>query len=192
MTRSQALVLDPPNQLTFTGPFDGVVTVQLRLSNPTDRRVCFKVKTNVPHQYCVHPSVALIEPLQHVNVDVMLQPCSAAQPDADCGHKFMLLSIFAPDGDIASLERLWHQTKQDDVMNTKLSCVFNHPISRRSLMDAVCNGNAQEEISRQQLPHQSASPDNNVTALTPSEGLPTSVLILLFVAILAVVYKFLL
>ena len=38
---------------------------------------------------------------------VMLQPVSAgARPDADCAHKFIVETIFTPDGDIASLDRL--------------------------------------------------------------------------------------
>jgi len=38
---------------------------------------------------------------------VMLQPVSGGgRPDTDCAHKFIVEAIFAPDGEVASLERL--------------------------------------------------------------------------------------
>ena len=38
---------------------------------------------------------------------VMLQPVSGGQrPDADCAHKFIVETVFTPDGELTSLERL--------------------------------------------------------------------------------------
>lgn len=185
MTRSQVLILDPPSQIRFTGPFNDVTTSQLQLSNPTDSRVCFKVKTNVPHQYCVHPSVGIIEPLQHVTVDLMLQPCSSTRPDVDCSHKFMLQTLFAPEGHIASLERLFHQLKPDDMMNTKLSCVFEQPIIRQASA-RECNGTTATGETQDITQHAAESLKRS-TESSP----PITAILLLLAVVVAVVYKLL-
>ena len=44
------------------GPFTEIVTADLKLSNPSKKRICFKVKTTAPKQYCVRPNNGLIEP----------------------------------------------------------------------------------------------------------------------------------
>ena len=46
----------------FSGPFTDVVTTNLKLRNPSDRKVCFKVKTTVPRRYCVRPNSGIIDP----------------------------------------------------------------------------------------------------------------------------------
>lgn len=47
--------------LSPSGPFTDVVTTNLKLKNPSDRRVCFKVKTTAPRRYCVRPNSGVIE-----------------------------------------------------------------------------------------------------------------------------------
>lgn len=54
--------------LSFIGPFTDVVTADLKLSNPSEKRVCFKVKTTAPKRYCVRPNSGIIEPNQSVSV----------------------------------------------------------------------------------------------------------------------------
>lgn len=44
------------------GPFTDVVTTNLKLKNPSDKRVCFKVKTTAPRRYCVRPNSGVIDP----------------------------------------------------------------------------------------------------------------------------------
>uniref|UniRef100_A0A4X2M5G6 Vesicle-associated membrane protein-associated protein A n=1 Tax=Vombatus ursinus TaxID=29139 RepID=A0A4X2M5G6_VOMUR len=43
-------------------PFTDVVTTNLKLRNPSDRKVCFKVKTTAPRRYCVRPNSGIIDP----------------------------------------------------------------------------------------------------------------------------------
>lgn len=53
------------NALLFalpTGPFTDVVTTNLKLKNPSDKKVCFKVKTTAPRRYCVRPNSGVIDP----------------------------------------------------------------------------------------------------------------------------------
>ena len=47
--------------LEFAGPFKDVVTSELVLENPSDRSVCFKVKTTAPKRYCVRPNSGIID-----------------------------------------------------------------------------------------------------------------------------------
>lgn len=47
---------------SLTGPFTDVVTTNLKLRNPSDKKVCFKVKTTAPRRYCVRPNSGSIDP----------------------------------------------------------------------------------------------------------------------------------
>ncbi len=51
-----------------SGPFTDVVTSELKLTNPTEKRVCFKVKTTAPKRYCVRPNSGIIDTGATVNV----------------------------------------------------------------------------------------------------------------------------
>lgn len=66
--KEQVLVIEPPIELTFTGPFTQVpdltlvilvtiltilttpqaVSSYMKLKNPSDKKVCFKIKTTAP------------------------------------------------------------------------------------------------------------------------------------------------
>lgn len=54
--------------LSSSGPFTDVVTTNLKLGNPTDRNVCFKVKTTAPRRYCVRPNSGIIDAGTSINV----------------------------------------------------------------------------------------------------------------------------
>nr|KAF6331309.1 VAMP associated protein B and C [Myotis myotis] len=64
----QVLSLEPQHELKFRGPFTDVVTTNLKLGNPTDRNVCFKVKTTAPRRYCVRPNSGIIDAGAAINV----------------------------------------------------------------------------------------------------------------------------
>lgn len=120
----QILEIEPASELTFRGPFTDVITTELRLTNPSDRKVCFKVKTTAPKQYCVRPNSGFVEPKDSVKVLVMLQPFEYSGEEKS-KHKFMVQSAFVPDGD-APLEAVWKglaETKAD-LMDSKLKVVF--------------------------------------------------------------------
>ncbi|OQR66140.1 vesicle-associated membrane protein/synaptobrevin-binding protein-like, partial [Tropilaelaps mercedesae] len=81
------------------GPFTDVSMAILQLTNPSDKRVCFKVKTTAPKRYCVRPNCGVIEPHQCMAVHVMLQPFEY-DPSERNKHKFMVQSMIAPDAPI--------------------------------------------------------------------------------------------
>nr|XP_015209178.1 PREDICTED: vesicle-associated membrane protein-associated protein A isoform X1 [Lepisosteus oculatus] len=123
--QEQILILDPPNDLKFKGPFTDVVTTNLKLKNPSERKVCFKVKTTAPRRYCVRPNSGVIEPGSSVTVSVMLQPFDY-DPNEKSKHKFMVQTIFAPPN-VSDLEAVWKDAKPDDLMDSKLRCIFELP-----------------------------------------------------------------
>ena len=51
-----------------SGPFTDVVTAELKLYNPTEKQICFKVKTTAPKHYCVRPNSGLLEPEGSITV----------------------------------------------------------------------------------------------------------------------------
>lgn len=127
MARQQVLHLEPSNELRFRGPFTDVVTSSLKLTNPEERKVLFKVKTTAPKRYCVRPNSGIIEPGAYVTVAVMLQPFEY-DPSERNKHKFMVQTLFAPDGPIESQEELWKEVTPDNLMDSKLKCVFELPV----------------------------------------------------------------
>jgi len=121
----QILILDPPVDLRFKGPFTDVITTNLKLKNPSEKRVCFKVKTTAPRRYCVRPNSGVIEPGATVTISVMLQPFDY-DPNEKSKHKFMVQTIFAPPN-VSDMDSLWKDAKPDDLMDSKLRCVFELP-----------------------------------------------------------------
>ncbi|KAK3890824.1 hypothetical protein Pcinc_005249 [Petrolisthes cinctipes] len=122
----QVLILEPSQELKFKGPFTDVVTSELKLSNPTEKRVCFKVKTTAPRRYCVRPNSGVVVPHGSVSVSVMLQPFEY-DPHEKNKHKFMVQSLFAGDGDI-NLDVLFKEADMNQLMDSKLRCVFELPM----------------------------------------------------------------
>ncbi|XP_069778517.1 vesicle-associated membrane protein-associated protein A-like isoform X7 [Narcine bancroftii] len=129
----QVLMLDPPIELKFKGPFTDVVTTNLKLKNPSDKRVCFKVKTTAPRRYCVRPNSGIIDPGTMVTVSVMLQPFDY-DPNEKSKHKFMVQTVYAPAG-AADMDAVWKDAKAEDLMDSKLRCVFELPFENEKSND---------------------------------------------------------
>ncbi|TSK16100.1 Vesicle-associated membrane protein-associated protein A [Bagarius yarrelli] len=129
----QVLILDPPSDLKFKGPFTDVVTTNLKLRNPSDKKVCFKVKTTAPRRYCVRPNSGAIDPGSSVIISVMLQPFDY-DPNEKSKHKFMVQTIYAPSN-ITDLEAVWKDAKPEDLMDSKLRCVFELPSENDKIND---------------------------------------------------------
>ncbi|KAJ0064128.1 hypothetical protein NL108_000983 [Boleophthalmus pectinirostris] len=121
----QVLVLDPPEELRFRGPFTDVVTATLRLTNPSHRNVCFKVKTTAPRRYCVRPNSGVIDTGTSVNVSVMLQPFEY-DPNDRSRHKFMVMSMLAPEN-MTDMEQVWREARPEELMDSRLRCTFEMP-----------------------------------------------------------------
>uniref|UniRef100_A0A6Q2XN57 Vesicle-associated membrane protein-associated protein A n=1 Tax=Esox lucius TaxID=8010 RepID=A0A6Q2XN57_ESOLU len=134
----QILVLEPPYDLKFKGPFTEVVTTNLKLKNPSDKRVCFKVKTTAPRRYCVRPNSGMIESGGTVTVSVMLQPFEY-DPNEKSKHKFMVQTVFAPST-ATDMDAVWRDAKPDDLMDSKLRCVFELPSENGKMSGGSATG----------------------------------------------------
>ncbi|KAM8868036.1 vesicle-associated membrane protein-associated protein B/C [Synchiropus splendidus] len=152
----QVLLLEPQQELKFRGPFSDVVTTNLKLSNPTDRNVCFKVKTTAPRRYCVRPNSGIINAGTSINVSVMLQPFDY-DPNEKSKHKFMVQSMLAPP-DMTDMEGVWKEAKPEELMDSKLRCVFEMPVENEKTHDMESNKMSSSLLkSESSLPPKSSS-----------------------------------
>jgi hypothetical protein len=149
----QILVIEPGIELAFIGPFTSPVSSAMKLSNPSDRRVCFKIKTTAPKRYCVKPNSGVIDPRQTVQISVSLQPFEY-DPNEKNKHKFMVQSMFAPDGDI-NQDTLWKETDANQLMDSKLKCVFVLPEENSS---GAMAGNNRDDVSKSDYQSKQAIP----------------------------------
>lgn len=137
----QILRIEPATELKFVGPFSSVVTSELKLTNPSGKKVAFKVKTTAPKRYCVRPNSGLIEPNGQVVVSVMLQPFEY-DPTEKNNHKFMVQSLSAPTATVETLDQLWKDTVAGQLMDSKLKCVFempalDEPLQQQNILDVT-------------------------------------------------------
>ncbi|XP_048873656.1 vesicle-associated membrane protein-associated protein B-like [Brienomyrus brachyistius] len=135
--QEQVLLLEPQHELKFRGPFTDVVTATLKLANPTDKNVCFKVKTTAPRRYCVRPNSGVIDAGTSINVSVMLQPFDY-DPNEKSKHKFMVQSMIVP-ADMTDIEGVWKDAKPEELMDSKLKCVFELPAENEKTHDVDTN-----------------------------------------------------
>ncbi|XP_058790834.1 vesicle-associated membrane protein-associated protein B [Phymastichus coffea] len=127
----QILIIEPQNELRFRGPFTGApIASYMKLTNPTsNQKVYFKIKTTAPKKYCVRPNSGLIKPKEICEIAVCLQPYDF-DPNEKSKHKFMVQTLVAPndDPDEDSTE-IWKDVNPEQLMDTKLKCVFENPVS---------------------------------------------------------------
>ncbi|TUE53335.1 putative aminopeptidase NPEPL1 [Bagarius yarrelli] len=69
--------------------------------------------------------VLLLEPQHELKFRVMLQPFDY-DPNEKSKHKFMVQSLLAPS-DMIDMESLWKEAKPEELMDSKLRCVFEIP-----------------------------------------------------------------
>ncbi|KAF3696679.1 Vesicle-associated membrane protein-associated protein B [Channa argus] len=162
----QVLVLEPQHELKFRGPFTDVITATLKLTNPTDRNVCFKVKTTAPRRYCVRPNSGIIDAGTSVNVSVMLQPFDY-DPNEKSKHKFMVQSMLAPY-DMTDMEGVWKEAKPEELMDSKLRCTFEMPLENDKTHDSECNKIVSSSASSVKSDH-SALPKSTSVSLDDGE-----------------------
>ncbi|KAL3275811.1 hypothetical protein HHI36_020555 [Cryptolaemus montrouzieri] len=120
----QVLIIEPQNELKFKGPFNLPVTSYMKLTNPSDKKVLFKIKTTAPKKYCVRPNSGLLKAGEVIEIAISLQPVEFGTDKNK--HKFMVQSVFAPEGNF-HIDQLWKDTAPDQLMDSKLKCVFELP-----------------------------------------------------------------
>ncbi|TGZ48912.1 Uncharacterized protein DBV15_08042 [Temnothorax longispinosus] len=133
----QVLLIEPQNELRFRGPFTGgPVTSYIKLINPTNKKVYFKIKTTAPKRYCVRPNSGVLKPKDVTEIavecrfiTVCLQPYDF-DPSEKNKHKFMVQTVVAPDDDDDEYPvDVWKDINPDQLMDSKLKCVFENPVT---------------------------------------------------------------
>lgn len=127
--KEQLLLIEPQNELKFRGPFNQAITSHMLLTNPTDQPILFKIKTTAPKRYCVRPNSGLLEPHNSLEVAICLQPFDF-DPTEKNRHKFMVQSLVAPEGEL-NIEQAWKEVKPEQLMDSKLRCVFELPEDKK-------------------------------------------------------------
>ncbi|KAK9871603.1 hypothetical protein WA026_012983 [Henosepilachna vigintioctopunctata] len=120
----QVLLIEPQNELKFKGPFNLPVTSYMKLTNPSEKQVLFKIKTTAPKKYCVRPNSGLIKAGEVIEIAISLQPVEFGSDKNK--HKFMVQSVFAPEGNY-HIDQIWKDTAPDQLMDSKLKCMFELP-----------------------------------------------------------------
>ncbi|KZC12057.1 PREDICTED: vesicle-associated membrane protein-associated protein A [Dufourea novaeangliae] len=123
----QLLIIKPEHELRFMGPFTGeAVTSYMTITNPTNNKIFFKIKTTAPKRYCVRPNAGCVLPKATSQIAVTLQSFDF-DPTEKNKHKFMVQAIIAPNDDDEDYSDLWKDLKPEQVMESKLKCVFKDP-----------------------------------------------------------------
>ncbi|OLN86437.1 Vesicle-associated membrane protein-associated protein C16G5.05c [Colletotrichum chlorophyti] len=111
-----------PAELSFRRPFTVEVAQILRIKNPNQTPIAFKVKTTAPKQYCVRPNSGRVEPGQDVEVTVLLQAMKQEPPaDTKCRDKFLVQSVsITADKEFASIANILDQTDKSALQERKI------------------------------------------------------------------------
>lgn len=143
--KEQLLIIDPQNELKFRGPFTKPVTTVMKLTNPTNETILFKIKTTAPRKYCVRPNFGSIEPNGSVSVTICLQ-AFIFDPNEKNKHKFMVQSLVVPDN-TTDIDKLWREVQPEQLMDSKLRCVFELPLDNNAQKPATGDSVASSETT---------------------------------------------
>ena len=129
-SKPSLIQIEPDSEIKFIGPFNSTISTTLKVTNITNRKVFFKIKTTAPRSYCVRPNNGLVEPNDTGTVQVMLQPFDYSPNDKDrMKHKFMVQSRYAPeDATTADSDNAFKSVEDGvDIHDARLKCVFEVP-----------------------------------------------------------------
>jgi hypothetical protein len=112
-----------PTEIHFKHSLNRLITESIKLINPSNELIAYKVKTTAPKRYCVRPNIGLIKPGEQVEVQVMLNLTKDPPKTLNVPDKFQIQSVIVrkeqADGDIKAL---WPTIAKDQVMKQKLKC----------------------------------------------------------------------
>ena len=91
-----------------------------------------------------------------VHVLVSLQPF-LFDPAEKNKHKFMVQTLFAPDGDV-NLEQLWKEIGPEQLMDSKLKCVFEMPVEQNESQEEPAKASPKAPVV-QSVPNNAIDPE---------------------------------
>ncbi|CCU74419.1 integral ER membrane protein Scs2 [Blumeria hordei DH14] len=144
-----------PHELGFRlGPLTTEVAQVLKIINPNQTSVAFKVKTTAPKQYCVRPNSGKIEPGKNVEVIVTLQAMAEDPPmDVKCRDKFLVQSIAIAAQSEDSFEWPSNQASKTAIEEKKIRVVY--------LPRADSTSKTKSAVTPSKIAANSSSPDSS-------------------------------
>lgn len=173
----QLLIIEPAHELKFVGPFCTAVSSFMRLTNPTEHVILFKIKTTAPKKYCVRPNCGILEPKDTIEITIVLQPFifEAAEKNK---HKFMVQSMIMPEGPDVQVDNIWKECNPADLMDSKLRCVFELPEEKEMTLSEMTELGGANKRQAAEPSVSDDTPKKNVSGggggLTTSELLQSS------------------
>ncbi len=116
-----------PTELKFKFELRKNIPVILSLTNPTDEKIAFKVKTTSPKMYCVRPSSGFVEPKSNLQVQVIRQAQKETPALGDTKDKFLVQSTRVASSVAEIVPELFDSTKNSRVSQVKLRVVLTGP-----------------------------------------------------------------
>uniref|UniRef100_A0A914VT58 Chloroplast protein-transporting ATPase n=1 Tax=Plectus sambesii TaxID=2011161 RepID=A0A914VT58_9BILA len=116
--KEQLLIIDPPVKLVFKGRSTQTITSLLRLTNPTDRSICFKITTKAVSHYNVTPPFGTLRPGETCNVAIIQLPTEETIKKA----KFLIESVYAPQSGSYTLSKVFEENASK-VTSSKVEAV---------------------------------------------------------------------
>ncbi|XP_017787845.1 PREDICTED: vesicle-associated membrane protein-associated protein B isoform X2 [Habropoda laboriosa] len=133
----QILIIEPRGELRFRGPFTEIATTShIKLTNPTNHYIYFKVKTTAPRRYCVRPNAGCVRPGTSIQISVTLQPTDY-DPAEKNKHKFMVQAIVNDKAWDSLPFDVWEGTDPEEIMESKLKCVFENPVTKATTAETA-------------------------------------------------------
>ncbi|ALC43406.1 fan, partial [Drosophila busckii] len=115
----QMLVVDPPSEIVFEGPFNRAVCKKVMVFNPCNYRVAFKLKTTTPRLFFVRPNVGLIKPNESFTIDIFMHPLVSNSSALRSNHKFLMQAVEANDF-VPDLHSFWRSINPASIWDTKI------------------------------------------------------------------------
>lgn len=129
------------------------------------------MKTTAPKRYCVRPNSGIVDGKGVVDVAVMLQPFEY-DPKEKSKHKFMVQTMYVPEGASDSHENLWKDADPSSLMDSKLKCVFELPAETAAVQES--NLADKEASITKESPAQEPSTPNAAVAAVAGSGVASS------------------
>ena len=99
----------------------------LRISNPGDSSVVFKVKTTAPKRYCVKPNCCLVNPGERVSVKIIMQALKEIPPPELLWKDKFLIQAGSTNVTAGDAKQLFEALDKGALVDQKLLCTFNNP-----------------------------------------------------------------
>ncbi|XP_004536433.1 vesicle-associated membrane protein-associated protein B/C isoform X2 [Ceratitis capitata] len=150
MEKPKELIIEPKSELRFVGPFTRPVITVMKITNPSNNTMLFKIKTTAPKRYCVRPNFGSLVPYSDARIEICLQPFEFDPSDKN-KHKFMVQSLVVTDQNVVDFNELWKSALPQQMTDVKLRCVFEMPTVTSAADSSVASAGTNEIIAKETL-----------------------------------------